>query len=349
MIDWVTAIVPCSNLEKVQLHDGKICRVKANGELEWEKEIGISIPGSHDSSIRLSRDYHSHFSHIRVDGNPVKWLQGHNIFGSNNLIGLVYSLMKRLAEIIPLYPTPAERTAWAEGSYILNRVDCTEMWELPSQSDVLSWLNVAQHQSRSRHGRPIMTGGTLYFGKNSLAWAFKFYSKGEEVHAKNHTLPSTLPFLDELNLFAGNKLRAELVLRKRALEKQVYHYAANWTELTSRELFNQYLKTIQFSDQFKLTNTVLDALSPRLKLTYNSWIESHDLRSLLPKNTFYRYRRELLNYGIDISVSPNTYTKPVQIKDVVHREPIQIPQWALGTDIYFIPEELPPRNIQIAG
>jgi len=350
MIDWVTAIIPCSNLENIQLHDGKICRVKANGEVEWEKEIGISIPGSHDSSIRLSRDYNSRFSHLRIDGNPAKWLQGHNIFGSDDLIGLVNSLMIQLAEIIPLNPSPVDRAAWAEGCYMLNRVDCTEMWELPNQKDVLSWLNVAQHQAKSRHGRPIMTGGTLYFGKKSRRWAFKFYSKGEEINVKNHTLPSTLPFVDQLNEFAGNKLRGELVLRKPMLEKQNYHYAGNWTEETSSYFFNHYLKKLEFSDQFKLTNKVLDALKPRLSLAYNSWAEGHDLKSILPKNTFYRYRREMMKYGIDISVSrKNEHTRSIQLKDVVHREPVSIPQWALGTDIYFVPEKLPPRNIQISG
>ncbi len=350
MIDWITAIIPCSNLENVPLHDGSYCRITSDGEMDWEKAIPKSIPGSHDSSIRVSRDMTSSFSRIRVDGNPAKWLQGHNIFGSNDLIGLVNNLMERLIEIIPLYPMENDRKLWAEGCYMLNRVDCTEMWELPRRQDVVSWLNVAQHQAKSRHGRPIMTGGTLYFGKNSRAWSFKFYSKGEEVNAKNHKLPTTLPFLDNLNKFAGNKLRGELVLRKRELEKQDYHYAANWTDETSREFFTQYLSKIQFSDQFRLTNTALESLSPRLLLAHNSWVEGHDLRSILPKNTFYRYRREMMKYGIDISVSkPKNHIKPIPIKDVIFRETVQTPQWALGTDIYFVPEKLPPRKIQIAG
>ncbi|MBN4080008.1 hypothetical protein JYT60_02100 [bacterium AH-315-C08] len=32
-------------------------------------------------------------------------------------------------------------------------------------------------------------------------------------------------------------------------------------------------------------------------------MEGHGFKNILPKNTFYRYRRELLKYGIDISVS----------------------------------------------
>ncbi len=57
----------------------------------------------------------------------------------------------------------------------------------------------------------------------------------------------------------------------------------------------------------------------------------------------------MLAFGIDISVSKkNEHTRPIQLKDIVHREPVQIPQWALGTDIYFVPEKLPERNVEIA-
>lgn len=349
MIDWVTAIVPCSNLENVQLHDGWFCRIKPTGETDWEKEIGISIPGSHDSNIRISRDS-NYPSRLRVDGNPAKWFQGHNIFGSNDLIGLVYSLMERLTEIIPLSPSTNDRRLWAEGFYQLNRIDCTEMWELPSQNDVLSWLNVAQHQAKSRHGRPIMTGGTLYFGKNSRRWAFKFYSKGEEINAKNHKLPSDIPFHDELNKYASNKLRGELVLRKPALEKHIFELAVNWTEETPRKFFDEFLNKIEFSDQFKLIPDIIAYLKPRSRMAYNSWIEGYDLRAILPKNTFYRYRKEMMEHGIDIAVSKaHERTKPILIKDVVKREPVQIPSWALNTNIYFVPEKLPPRTTIIAG
>ncbi len=57
----------------------------------------------------------------------------------------------------------------------------------------------------------------------------------------------------------------------------------------------------------------------------------------------------MMKYGIDISVSkPKNHIKPIPIKDVIFRETVQTPQWALGTDIYFVPEKLPPRQIQIA-
>ena len=71
MIDWVTAIVPVSNLDLSNLHDGWFCRIRPDGSTEWAKEIGKDIPGSFDSNIRVSACRLDSGSHIRVDGNPI--------------------------------------------------------------------------------------------------------------------------------------------------------------------------------------------------------------------------------------------------------------------------------------
>jgi len=44
-------------------------------------------------------------------------------------------------------------------------------------------------QSKSRHGHPVTTGGTLYFGKNSRRWSVKFCSKGDEIDARGASHP----------------------------------------------------------------------------------------------------------------------------------------------------------------
>ena len=50
-----------------------------------------------------------------------------------------------------------------------------------------------------------------------------------------------------------------------------------------------------------LKDDVLDSLPPRLRLTYQAWLNGDDLKSVLPRPTFYRYRKQILEYGIDIS------------------------------------------------
>lgn len=123
--------------------------------------------------------------------------------------------MIKLVPLLNLTPTKTDLELWDQGYYELKRVDCTAMWELPRRADVRAWLRAAEFQSKSRHGRPIMTGGTLYFGKHSRRWSVKFYAKGDELEAKvkGHKLPDEILLRDKLMEWADNKLRGELTLR----------------------------------------------------------------------------------------------------------------------------------------
>ena len=206
MIDWVTAIVPCTNIDLSNLHNGWFCRIRPTGETEWSKEIGRDIPGSFDSNLRVSTFPTPSGQHIKVDGNPAKWLQGHNLFGSSDLIGLMYETLIRLSQFLEFTPLKKDRETWREGLFRVSRVDCTEMFEMPSKADIFAWLNTAQYQSKSRHGRSIMTGGTLYFGKHSRSYSIKFYCKEEEINAKGHEIPENIFFRNELLEFSKNKL-----------------------------------------------------------------------------------------------------------------------------------------------
>ena len=80
MIDWITAIVPC--FHEKPLDSGRITKINSSGEVEWESLTAISVVGSHDSSLRLKTHSVNDFgngTHIYFDGNPVKFLQGHNL------------------------------------------------------------------------------------------------------------------------------------------------------------------------------------------------------------------------------------------------------------------------------
>ncbi len=122
--------------------------------------------------------------------------------------------MIALIPILKLTPTKQDLELWSQGLYLLKRVDCTAMWDLPRRSDIRAWLRAAEMQSKSRHGRPVTTGGTLYFGKNSRRWSIKFYSKGDEIgKLEGHKLPLEVGYRDNLIDWADNKLRGELTLR----------------------------------------------------------------------------------------------------------------------------------------
>lgn len=332
MIDWITAIIPCHHDEKI--YGGSIASVTLDGEIEWRVEKKQQIPGSHESNLNIkSLDNH----HLLFDGNPAKWLQGHNIFGSDNLIGLVEAVMHKLIPILNLTPTELDLQSWRTGAYDLKRVDCTAMWDLPRRADVRAWLRAAEMQSKSRHGRPVTTGGTLYFGKHSRRWSIKFYCKGDEIEARGHKLPDDIELRDNLIEYADNKLRGELTLRSIQLKEKNLSIASQWNESTPIEQLITYIESLNMSEQFSITPVDLDGLPARLIAVYKLWKEGEDLRALYPKASFYRYRSEFLKLGIDIAIrQPSKPDNIIPLVRVLRPEAIsQVPDWAIGTPLYF--------------
>jgi II/X family phage/plasmid replication protein len=248
--------------------------------------------------------------------------------------------MSKLIPLLNLTPTENDLNAWEEGLYFLKRVDCTAMWDLPRRVDIRAWLRAAEMQSKSRHGRPVTTGGTLYFGKNSRRWSVKFYSKGDELAARGHKLPQEIEHRDNLIDWADNKLRGELTLRSIQLKDKQLSVAQQWRKTTPIEQLITYIESLNMSEQFNISPIDLEELPARLIAVYKLWKEGEDLRALYPKASFYRYRAEFLKQGIDIAIrQPSKPENVIPLVRVLRPEAIvQVPEWAIGTSLYFEPK-----------
>ena len=81
MIDYVSGFLPCKH-DPSKLISGLVMSFDALGNQEWVVNKRLSIEGSYSSKIQLQ----SHSENlIYFTGNPVKFLQGHNLFGTNDL------------------------------------------------------------------------------------------------------------------------------------------------------------------------------------------------------------------------------------------------------------------------
>src|SRR5690606_8495419 len=176
MIDWVTAILPCKH-DPSRLIDGLIYSYDALGNQQWMVEKKLSIEGSFSSKVQIKS--HDNF-HIWISGNPTKFLQGHNIFGSNDLLHLMGLFFDELLkQDIGLCPDPFQYNKIKDGEYQLTRVDVNESWHLDNKKDVLAWIRAVGSTAYMKHrGAGQFSGDTAYFGKNSRRWSLKCYSKG---------------------------------------------------------------------------------------------------------------------------------------------------------------------------
>ncbi|EIC2966488.1 TPA: hypothetical protein KDY56_004587, partial [Vibrio parahaemolyticus] len=328
------------------LNGGNVISTTPDGEIEYTLDKHLKVDGSHDTRLLIRTEparlpdlpQLRNIWILSVSGNPVKWFQGHNIFGTSDLCNLVYELFDSLAKKFGKEQPDFIREGIREGQYTISRIDINGMFELGSRLDVLSWLSALERTARTRHGTAVAKGNTVYFGKNSERWSIKFYSKGQEI--ESHKLPAPLQ-LTSLPDFANNKLRAELTLRSKELVKLGLNVGSSWFNIDIWEVYKEYLGRVEMSDQKPIDDITLK-LPRHLGLTYLSWKEGYCLKTTLPKRTFYRHRRELLEFGIDISI-PNAKeptSNVVPLNRVIEMRPCGIPDWAFGTELLFEPRKL---------
>lgn len=329
MIDWVTAKLPCTH---IPLNAGCVLKVAASGDIEWQTPCRLSVAGSYEATIQVKSgggDGEGRATELIFHGNPSKFLQGHNLFGSDDLLALMIDAYDRLIAYLGLTPTEADWQAVRAGQYEISRIDYNRSFELPTRGDVHAWLRAAEFKSKTRHGRPSMTGGTLYFGKNSRRWSLKFYCKGEEISAPKHRLPEQLQH-PELIQWADNKLRAELTLRTTELLDLDLRTAKKLTPNLLERVFGEYLRTLEMNEQIALSSEELHKLPQRLRSTYILWNSGEDLRHTLSRPTYYRHRHDLLEYGIDIALRKETMDRSnvVPLVRVLEAVPVSVPDWA---------------------
>jgi II/X family phage/plasmid replication protein len=63
---------------------------------------------------------------------------------------------------------------------------------------------------------------------------------------------------------------------------------------------------------------------------------------MFPSTTFYRHRAELLPHGIDIAtlVPREGVSNVVPLHRVLEAVPVSVPDWAIGTPLYFEPRRV---------
>jgi II/X family phage/plasmid replication protein len=329
MIDWGLVLFPIIHHP---IDSGVVFSVAPDGEIEWRAPKRIQVVGSYEKKISVKSvggDGTGLATHLWVQGNPSKFLQGHNVFGSDDIVSLMADLFDVIAPKLNLIPSENELYRIKTGDYELKTVDINYSYELPCRADVLNFIRALEFKSKTRHGRPSKKGGTLYFGKNSKRWAIKFYCKAEEIQTANGRLPHELQNVGIEN-WVENKLRIELrLLSKELIELGIVNVKDVMT-IKARSLFDKYVGRINMSEQIALSDEKKMNLPTKLRSTYTLWIEGHDLRSMMSKATYYRHCLELKEFGINIDLRPESTKKSnvVPLIRILEAKPASIPNFA---------------------
>jgi len=348
MIDWITFKAPWRHSSA--LNSGQVFSVSRDGEHEWTTNKKLSVLGSFESKIQLLSDestrdpFTGDYTHIFIDGNPVKFFQGHNLWGSDDLHGLCIELCLKLSQILNLPIPKPDFDQLVLGDFDLKRVDSNVMLDLVNNFSVEAFLYSLERTGHLRFkGSAVSTKGTVYFGKNSRRSSLKFYNKLSELKAKGHKLPPELDQLVSLWDWVTGKLRAEYTLRSLQLKDDNLEKAFRWGDNTPYEVVLKSLSRLNMSENHTLTPDKLEGLPPRLVGVYHLWKEGHDLTAMYPRKTFYRYRKQLQEVaGVDIAIKQGDRKEPapnvIDFRRVLTPELVRgVPDWAIGTPLFFEP------------
>lgn len=330
MIDWVTMKIKCDHDGIIS--NGEVVSLSKDGDsIEWSLVKFLPVVGSHDATISIRSITQQT---IEVSGNPAKWLQGHNLFGTNDLKALIWAFFNELLKIpeLKLKPSLQQLHAIKSGKLTISRIDINETWFLNSREEVLAWLEAAGQKMRLKHrGAGQFKGDTLYWGKNSRRWSIKCYSKGDEINSRKSNFPDALR-IPEMLAYADRALRLELTLKSNQLREWLLHDVSHWGADTGKMLLLGLIKGLEMSDNMRLSDEKLKNLKPSVKMAYFAWLGGQDLKQELKRPTFYRYRSQLKELGIDIGIPKDLNqedSKVIPLMRVLEAEPVGIPDWAI--------------------
>lgn len=339
MIDWLKVRYDFqpSPIAAARLYGGEVMIIEATGAVRWRKVKPLEMRGSYETALHVSIDAMT--GTLLVDGNPAKYFQGHNVFGTWSVRGLALAVFDHVCAQLDLTPAAIDRGRVEHGSFELLRVDLTESYHcgnLQRARSVLESIATYGHLRQSRHSRGLLDQGTLYYRKRSRRWAAKFYCKGQELAA--HAIAGELEEAAEVEKLAQGLLRLEFVMRAMELKTRGLNRGHMWCDTTGPELFEELRAKLELPMFHELPSDALDAMTVRLRAIYIAWKAGEDVRLLCSKASFYRYRQALRAYGIDIATrQAKEISNVVPLVQLIELRPLGVPEQFVGTDAYFDP------------
>lgn len=254
---------------------------------------------------------------INIRCNPLKPVQGHNVFGTDNVIGLGFRLIQFVLEALGIVASRAQLQAWEEGKYTLRELHITYRFRLPSH-ELLEPL--VTHILRNIHVkyRPAVlktgVGITLCNPESHAEWML--YDKLQYLCDKRHDeFEHLLALVDDERLTeeiwerllkaATGSLRAELRLGKAYLKSEDLNTAAQWRRGRPKEVFLEELALLRLGQAAPLESvrTMMETLRDNMPLyqTFRLWLTGDDIRAYGAESTTRKHRTAIKERtGIDI-------------------------------------------------
>jgi hypothetical protein len=344
-IDYLT-IYQAHDHELPLIDDGVVQGIDSDGVLQWKTVRGFQFEGSFDTRVLVTCDGQT----VRFSGNPSRFARADNVFGFDlgTCIRRVNDILEKFglppftagrrilrprkdhgfnfsASVMPvisinqLHLVNPDRVAlprhtsesivdveWTGAR--ITRIDLTRNYSLGGSDNArkyLQWL-FTQQPSRSSKVGTYPDASTVDWGRGSRRIYAKFYLKFIELAKREnvHT-PELLEWATHEGLG-----RFELSLKSTQLITMGCQFLGS-LDMTQLELLFEERAAILSRATMALDD--LDQLPNHLRLTARDYLAGDDL-STLSRTTFFRKRKALLEYGIDIAVPRNVVAFPQKVR-----------------------------------
>lgn len=340
MIDWLTVRIPVRL--PCPIAGGFTVKLDGDGKELLRTPHRVMVEGSYSSSLSIRAPS---TSELELSGNLAKWLAGHNLWGSDCPVALLWAALERLGTLPGVLPCSLAEMGLTGPcdllATIVTRIDCTGMLMLGSLAEVRAFIRAAELTgTMTNRGRGVMRSGTLVFGyakgKSFTRSQIVMYAKGQEIEA--HPLPALMMADPEVRAWVDRSLRVEVRLGRHELQEQGLRLLSGWLcegravavgAARALQVWEQAMRKLTFSEAG--TSIDLLALPKALRGTYGLWEAGRDCRQLLSTPTFYRHRNEIRKLtGVDIAVppAPKPVSNVVPLADVLAARWADRPVWA---------------------
>jgi II/X family phage/plasmid replication protein len=338
MIDWATIKI---KFRHKPLDAGRITSINADGTVEFDICKKISIRGTYESNTLLRSsgdlDKDGYCSDLLIDGNPSKFLQGQNIFGTDDINLLVVKWFQSICHELNMFYSPFDSYRLSRGDYEINRVDINGMFKMNHQADVIAYLIALGQSGGTKYQRAYYQKGSVYFNKGSRRYSIVFYSKHEEIKSrkKGHRLEFNSELKTKLFELSKGLIRIEARILSLELKDRNILTGGDLVQYGIDKLYGEFMKKIQINGNMRISDEKASQMPSKLRGTYELWLSGLDLRSMMSRSTFFAHKKLLKSdYGIDIdSGERETGSNVVSLNRVLELEPMEIPSFIFESNL----------------
>ncbi|HDR9054500.1 TPA: hypothetical protein QDB02_002224 [Burkholderia vietnamiensis] len=274
------------------------------------------------SSLKVMSMYDGKAIAIRC--SPLKALQGHNVFGTNNVCAITSAIICRTFDQLKITYSPEQAQAWASGHFEIRSIDITHRFKLPRGVTVLDLCDhlrrTVPHQFRPQW---LDAGIGVRLSPPSEAGAqWVLYDKHQELldkrkHARAHLEAvvglEAQSVSNALLKIARSTVRAELKLSHQHLKRHGLTDGHQWSARFAQTLYFAALNELPVDAPVPISKASALIRDKRQRLTFALWTADHNPRDFVAPSTFRAHRRTILDLtAIDIAKHvPNTFAVPL--------------------------------------